>query len=627
MPKAPPGAVPGGGLAITLMPLTQRLADKLAEEIIELTFGPQPSPINPGEILDEQQPLYPPTFIPFEGGQLEGIRYNVYWEWKESRTGNYVASTSANILGPIYGSTITLAYTHPVWGPYYDFRMQTGQGEILLRQTEGNFDFARITRVERVDGQPDTGGDPPPEPIGPPRYWGPPRMPYAPAPGGEPPGWSFPTIPDYLKGNPGTSSDRGFMPLGAPMPGQLSQPGRPPYQQLDPPPLGQININLSGSLAPAPGPLGQQPLDRGFPGPIPGPGTAIETGAPPTPTITTPTMEKALLTGTALAILTSIITGLDGLPAPGQPPIPPPPQTPTTQPRCRCNIKTEGMIDGLNTLLGGAGAVADESILGKLNTINGKLGPQIAGGISGFLQGMDNFAKKAWKATKMDKVLNLLTFLTVLHNAQMLSRDIVETVGELISQGLAVIGIRDENDNALDINQAIGNQITEWLKSILGEELYTNTRSTWLAANRVYQAGANIVWSIRSVMDSTAEVIEWTAENTGKIGNALRDYGVVGERAYNRMAEDVEVKDPFRQKVNRVVDGLEGVEEAASSLYGVVSEVRDAQEEIGQIIEGRQQFAAAVSETSTAAQATFDTLKGESQSPDIEPADLVKGAT
>ncbi|MEM9805575.1 MAG: hypothetical protein AAF959_09875 [Cyanobacteria bacterium P01_D01_bin.56] len=215
-------------------------------------------------------------------------------------------------------------------------------------------------------------------------------------------------------------------------------------------------------------------------------------------------------------------------------------------------------------------------------------------GILAKLQLMQQFAEKAWKNTHADKLINLLTLMTVLHNASMVSRDIGETLGYVVSNALAVVGVKDEDGNALDINGLVGSSVSNFVKSVVGEDVYNDTRVAWQKANRVLQAGSNIIWTIRNINDATQDVLEWTAENTGKIGNALKKYGVVGDRAYPWMSERVQAQDFYRRKFSRVFQGLEQAEDTASSLAVVTGNVREIQEEVTELGEARQRFTDAI---------------------------------
>ncbi|MGB3201114.1 MAG: hypothetical protein WBA99_09435 [Nodosilinea sp.] len=210
------------------------------------------------------------------------------------------------------------------------------------------------------------------------------------------------------------------------------------------------------------------------------------------------------------------------------------------------------------------------------------------------LGNVNTFMRKAWETTRIQKVLNAMTLITVLHNASMISRDVGETLGYAISQGLDVLGIEDEEGNALDVNGWFGTQANNFFENLFGAERWHGLNETWNKANRIISSATMVVWTLRSIHDGTQEVLEWTAENTGKIGNALRKWGVVGEKAYGPMAERVRAQDLIRRKYSRALDGLETIEETVSSYAMVTSEIKEIQDEIGELGEQRENFNNAV---------------------------------
>jgi Collagen triple helix repeat (20 copies) len=216
---------------------------------------------------------------------------------------------------------------------------------------------------------------------------------------------------------------------------------------------------------------------------------------------------------------------------------------------------------------------------------NGKVGI-----IERTLNTLNEFTKVAFRATRIDKVLNALNTMLLLHNAAILSANLGQTLGELTSQSLAIFGIKDENNNALDINAELGRAADNFMKGILGEEVWNGTKQTWLKASRIVQSASNIVWTIRSMADSTKEITEWIAENTGKIGNALKRYRVVGENAYKWLPERVTYTNAWTRKIDRVRDGVDTLDDAASSLMGVTGEVQNIQEEFKQLDDQKKEF-------------------------------------
>ena len=216
-------------------------------------------------------------------------------------------------------------------------------------------------------------------------------------------------------------------------------------------------------------------------------------------------------------------------------------------------------------------------------------------GSAGYLLTMQAFAVKAWKNTRLQKVINLLTLVSVMHNAAMLSRDVGETIGELASNMLATVGIKDEEGNPLHINFLLGTSVRNFVQTIVGEQVYNDVSKAWHKANRIISSAAIIVYTVRGLHDTSKDVMEWTAENTGKIGNALKRWGVVGEKAYPWMSERVKAQDAYRRKLERVTSGLENIEDAASSLSQVTGDVREIQEEFTELKEQRDSFTELIS--------------------------------
>lgn len=210
------------------------------------------------------------------------------------------------------------------------------------------------------------------------------------------------------------------------------------------------------------------------------------------------------------------------------------------------------------------------------------------------LQQMQAFAEKAWSTTRIQKLIDLLTLVSVLHNAAFLSREIAETLLFAISNILSTVGIKDENDNPLDLNALLGQSIENFLKSVLGEDVYNDTRDSWLKANRIIQVGTSIIWTMRSMMDSLGEVVEYTAENTGKIGNALRRWGVVNFFAYGRMAERVKSGDVWRRRTQPMIDGLDAADDAVSAFAAATAEVNEFTEELNYLREQKDTFREAI---------------------------------
>ena len=351
-----------------------------------------------------------------------------------------------------------------------------------------------------------------------------------------------------------------------------------PQIQTQPSPRTEVYPQLQQ----APQPSAPQPQSIPTPSPRPGRPTQPQPNPSRQPDESPYEENRPAATGPAAPrSLPPLIPGLAQTPRarrtlqPGLQPQPTTPRPSTKQkPGCGCSPGIlAGVAKNLNPIAANVGAegASTAAILAKLGT-------------------MQTFAEKAWKATRLDKAMQALTLFTVLHNGAHLSRNLAETLGDVLSNGLAVVGLKDENDNRIDVNEVVGSTVSNWLKSLVGEEIYTSTKERWLKLNRVYQATANIAFTMRSLFDSTQEIASFAAENTGKIGNALKKAGVVFESAYKWLPERVRPQDTASLKFQRVLDGLDAAEDFAGSLQNVTGEVLEVQEQVTELTTQRQEF-------------------------------------
>lgn len=237
---------------------------------------------------------------------------------------------------------------------------------------------------------------------------------------------------------------------------------------------------------------------------------------------------------------------------------------------------------------------------------------------------------------KLAQLMHTLTVVSTLHNAAMLSSNLAQTLGDLVTEGVQTFspffGVDKDLAETFDANEILGKTINETLEKALGKEVWEGTKTTWLKLNRIITTGTNIVWTVRSMADSAREVAEWTAENTGKIGNALKRFRVVGENAYPWMPEQMTMQNKWLNRVKRATDGIESIEDAASSLTGVVSEVRSAKDEFSDLKEQKENFDKAIKEATSKVRPDNDPTKkiaddsnNASKSPSLQVSDRAKG--
>lgn len=293
------------------------------------------------------------------------------------------------------------------------------------------------------------------------------------------------------------------------------------------------------------------------------------------------------------------------------------------------NSGLQGLLQRLDLAIqAGQGALLN-TINGTVNTINTKLGAQVTGGISASITTAINRVNKVGEFLQIDRLLNILIWWQTLHNAFMLSNNIATTLTSTLSQALAalpgntLLGIPTEAEGGtpLNIGEQINSMFENTIKNAVGTENYTAITATWAQANRIYQATTNLLFSIQSLIQGVQSLIELTGEYTGKIGNALKSFGLVGERAYNWMSERMNNKTAWMEKLENNLQSASGM---ASNLESIVSSVVSTQSAITELTNQKTAFDQALRGNNTPIETQADANKTASQSPDISPTNLDK---
>ena len=356
----------------------------------------------------------------------------------------------------------------------------------------------------------------------------------------------------------------------------------------------------------------------------------------PNPTPTTPTETTPPTTPPSSPVRTPVIIPLPPSIPPEQtepptlpvapPPIKPPNNKNTTGDNvCDPCIRTvqkgvnrnSGKINNLNTTLNGLNATLQGIDLSLLSVINAKLGPQVNGGLSGWL-------KRFSRSLQLDRVMNTLSVMLSLHNAAQLSRNLGDSLSYFLESGLQLVGIKDEDDNPIDINALIGSTVGSFVKGIVGERLYNGINEGWKKTSAIFTAAVQIYELSTNMMAGIAEGLELASQYTGKIGNALKKAGVVLEGAYEWMDENVRVKTGRLGTVQRVIDKMQTAEEVVSNLTEITEQVKETQDNIAEITEQFDTIKTAVKGNETAKKDAEDTGKTNSESPSIITSDLNK---
>ena len=196
---------------------------------------------------------------------------------------------------------------------------------------------------------------------------------------------------------------------------------------------------------------------------------------------------------------------------------------------------------------------------------------------------------KLSKRLKLPELLNAITLIVVLHNAAMLSNQLIQTLGSIVSSGLSLIGLKDENGQPHDINSLLGKNVTDFMKSILGETVWDDLVEDWQQANRVYQATTNVFNQVTNLGGILTAGLEVVGGNVGKIGNALKRGGVLLDNAHGYMNPQPNLKGKFFAFLNNTNEKAQTIAMVVAiplaikqALSGINSSVADLKREIAQ---------------------------------------------
>jgi hypothetical protein len=237
-------------------------------------------------------------------------------------------------------------------------------------------------------------------------------------------------------------------------------------------------------------------------------------------------------------------------------------------------------LDQINAALGAGNAGANAALLAGQATILERLGDQLPGGIGGKLS---RFAE--WM--HLDRVLNIMILATTLHNGLMLSNDIGQTLLGIINNALTLIGLKKEDGSGFDIGSIISGSIENLIKGAIGTENYQQLSTAWQKANRVYQATTNVLNQLMNVNSVITNALEVIGSYTGKIGNALRIWGVLGEKAYSWM-------NPQPSFDNKWITKLQQLQQNASTVAMVAQIPVDAVNAVTELNNSATEFVKAV---------------------------------
>ncbi len=158
------------------------------------------------------------------------------------------------------------------------------------------------------------------------------------------------------------------------------------------------------------------------------------------------------------------------------------------------------------------------------------------------LPNLGNNVKKGLGILDFSKLLMVINLAVELHNAALLSTQVVQSCLDIIQNILTAMGLKDWEGNPIEITHLIGDSIENIIQGAVGANNYATFKEKWKRYSVVYNAAANILNSMTTIAYGTLQVIQITGQYVASIGNALHKAGVVFEDAYAWMNEGLSAR-------------------------------------------------------------------------------------
>lgn len=235
-----------------------------------------------------------------------------------------------------------------------------------------------------------------------------------------------------------------------------------------------------------------------------------------------------------------------------------------------------------------------------------------------------------------DRILNVLIWWQTLHNAFMLSADVSRSLVSAFSTvlkalpGDSLLGLPTESEDGspLDLATTINSSVETWIKGAIGAENYVQMKTTLAEINRIYQSTANGVFLIQGSIQAMHSITEAIGERVGRVGNALKRFGVIGDKAYAHMSENMNTRtawiDRLQERVGNTQTAISSVEQIAQSVVSIQDNITQLKAQKQQIDTSLQKLDIVEAPDNEATKARSDAENTVSKTPNIDRVDTIR---
>lgn len=303
-------------------------------------------------------------------------------------------------------------------------------------------------------------------------------------------------------------------------------------------------------------------------------------------------------------------------------------------------------VDDLAAIIAAAGLVGvGAKIASQGNVLDGvnTRTKEIASSVDAMKTDMNNNFNKVRKRLSgiasflnFDRILNVLIWWQTLHNCFMLSADVSRSLVSAFSTvlkalpGDSLLGLPTESEDGspLDLATTINSSVETWVKGAIGAENYVQMKTTLAEINRIYQSTANGVFLIQGSIQAMHSITEAIGERVGRVGNALKRFGVIGEKAYAHMSENMNTRtawiDRLQERAGNVQTAISSVEQIAQSVVSIQDNIVQLKAQKQQIDNSLQKLDIVEAPDNEATKARSEAEKSASVTPNIDRIDTIR---
>lgn len=204
--------------------------------------------------------------------------------------------------------------------------------------------------------------------------------------------------------------------------------------------------------------------------------------------------------------------------------------------------------------------------------------------LPGKVTGITDQLKKMRTTQLLAQAFSMLNMVVLLHNAAMLSRNLIESVGDMLSMSIQAIkkvatGGTTE-DEPIDVNELVGQGFQGLMTDIFGKAAWTEIQAKWININRILTSAANVAYTIQGIFDGARNIVEITSTNVARIGNALKNSRIVNQGAFPWMNPNINSATGRFEKLRQMLDNSAEVADLGTSIAGEVVNISDESKEL-----------------------------------------------